>query len=180
MIIPLTILPRLQIGLRQKLAVVVMFVLGFIIVAFSITRVVESLKDLPSTDAGSKYFLYTQIEASVAVIVCNLPVIRILQKYLARQLRPGGKYSGDTSSASRANAVANTSSEAYPESGIGVVTSTRLSFTTIPDPADQPMYLHQGKSEDVLLHELPKIDDDSAFRMDVSIEHQGNGPTRAT
>lgn len=164
MIIPLVILPSLQIGPRRKVSVVVMFILGFIIIAFSITRLAESLRNLSSADAGSKFFLFTQIEASVAVIVCNLPVIRILQKYLSRRLRPG-KYSGN-SSGSQGNR------NAYADTGISVMTSTRMSFTTFPKPVYQPLYNHQGKSEEILLHELPQTEDDGASKMDSSIERQ--------
>lgn len=174
MIIPLIVLPQLQIGLRQKLSTAVMFILGFIVIAFSITRLEESLNDLPSASAGNNFFLYTELEASVAVIICNLPTVRIFQRYLARRYRRK-KQSGALGSESDSRARAN--GKTLSDAGINVTTSTHLSYMRPPKAAYSPVHYHDnGKSQEILLTELSKSDSDPTKEKH-SLEHQVQSPT---
>jgi hypothetical protein len=82
MILPLNLLPKLQVSPRQKLGLAIIFSLGAIIIAFAITRLVQVTKATsnpdPHTLADGPVLLsmWSHIESSVSVIVATLPAFR--------------------------------------------------------------------------------------------------------
>lgn len=86
MLLPLRLLWTLRISVRQKLALALLFCLGIIVVVFAfirlaqVTKATSNSKKDPTTLADGPILLslWSTIEASVAVIVSNLPAFRSL------------------------------------------------------------------------------------------------------
>lgn len=73
MALPLPLLWRLKMPVRQKLAITAVFSLALVAVAMDILRLVETEKALPEVT-----WLYTSLETEVAVIVASLPAFSFL------------------------------------------------------------------------------------------------------
>ena len=73
MALPLPLLWRLQMPIRQKLAVAGVFSLAWVTIAMEILRLVETEHALPEVT-----WLYTSLETEVAVIVAALPAFSFL------------------------------------------------------------------------------------------------------
>ena len=73
MALPLPLLWRLSMPVRQKLAVTAVFCLALITIAMEILRLVETEKALPEVT-----WLFTSLETEVAVIVASLPAFSFL------------------------------------------------------------------------------------------------------
>jgi hypothetical protein len=86
MLLPLRLLVTLKVNLRQKLALAGLFSLGTIVIIFAFVRLFEvtqataESKTDPTTVAKGPILLsvWSVIEASVAVVVTNLPAFRSL------------------------------------------------------------------------------------------------------
>jgi hypothetical protein len=86
MLLPLRLLVTLKVNLRQKLALASLFSLGTIVIIFAFVRLFEvtqataKSKTDPKTVAEGPILLsvWSVIEASVAVVVTNLPAFRSL------------------------------------------------------------------------------------------------------
>lgn len=92
LILPLPVLVRLQVALRTKIAIVVMFSLGVFVLLTSCVRLwaIHGFGDSPNptwdyTDA----VIWTGLEVAVSIIVTSLPAIRVLaQRRRSRKLGP--------------------------------------------------------------------------------------------
>lgn len=73
MVLPLPLLWRLNMPVRQKLAVTAVFGLALITIAMEILRLIETENNLPEVT-----WLFTSLEAEVAVIVASLPAFSFL------------------------------------------------------------------------------------------------------
>lgn len=73
MALPLPLLWRLKMPVRQKLAITAIFSLALVAIAMDILRLVETDKALPEVT-----WLYTSLETEVAVIVSSLPAFSFL------------------------------------------------------------------------------------------------------
>lgn len=73
MILPLPLLWRLNMPVRQKLAVTAVFSLALVTIAMDTLRLVETEKALPEVT-----WLYTSLETEVAVIIASLPAFSFL------------------------------------------------------------------------------------------------------
>lgn len=73
MLLPLPLLWRLKMPVRQKLAVTAVFSLASVTIAMDILRLVETEKALPEVT-----WLYTSLETEVAVIIASLPAFSFL------------------------------------------------------------------------------------------------------
>ena len=73
MALPLPLLWRLRMPLRQKLAVTAVFCLALITIAMEILRLIETENNLPEVT-----WLFTSLETEVAVIVASLPAFSFL------------------------------------------------------------------------------------------------------
>lgn len=95
MVLPLRLLWTLRISLKQKLGLALLFCLGSIVIAFAffrlsqVTKATSNAKLDPVTMADGPIILslWTTIEASVAVIVANIPAFRsLLRSHNSTQL----------------------------------------------------------------------------------------------
>jgi len=72
----MVLLHKLQLGRRQKIAIISVFALALIILIFDILRIAETFV------TGAQFtfltLLYTSLETEVAVIICALPAYRFL------------------------------------------------------------------------------------------------------
>ena len=73
MALPLPLLLRLRMAVRQKLAVIGVFSLAWITIAMEILRAIETEKALPEAT-----WLYTSLQTEVAVVVASLPAFSFL------------------------------------------------------------------------------------------------------
>lgn len=73
MVLPLPLLWRLKMPVRQKLAVTAVFSLALVTIAMEILRLVETENALPEVT-----WLYTSLETEVAVIIASLPAFSFL------------------------------------------------------------------------------------------------------
>ena len=73
MALPLPLLWRLRMPVRQKLAVTAVFGLALITIAMEILRLIETENNLPEVT-----WLFTSLETEVAVIVASLPAFSFL------------------------------------------------------------------------------------------------------
>ena len=73
MILPLPLLWRLNMPIRQKIAVTAVFSLALVTIAMEILRLVETERALPEVT-----WLYTSLETEVAVVVASLPAFSFL------------------------------------------------------------------------------------------------------
>lgn len=77
MALPLSRIPRLRIGIVQKIGVGIIFSLSFVVIALELVRLVFSLKGTGT----SVNVVWTSTEASVAVIISCLPSFSALINY---------------------------------------------------------------------------------------------------
>lgn len=82
MIIPLTILPTLQLNVRKKVGLGVAFCLGFIIICVALVRMTQIIVKKEIDLVGLA--LWSVVETSVAIIVGSLPP---LKSFLTRNLK---------------------------------------------------------------------------------------------
>lgn len=73
MVLPLPLIWRLNMPVRQKLAVTIVFSLALVTLAMEILRIIETEKSLPEVT-----WLYTSLQTEVAVIVASLPAFSFL------------------------------------------------------------------------------------------------------
>lgn len=73
MALPLPLLWRLNMPVRQKIAITAVFSLALVTIAMEILRLVETENALPEVT-----WLYTSLETEVAVIVASLPAFSFL------------------------------------------------------------------------------------------------------
>ena len=73
MVLPLPLLWRLNVPVRQKIAITAVFSLALITIAMDTLRLVETENALPEVT-----WLYTSLETEVAVIVASLPAFSFL------------------------------------------------------------------------------------------------------
>lgn len=76
MFIPIPMLWRLQMGRSQKVAVMIVFLLALVTLAFDILRIVETF--ISGAQFTFLTLLYTSLETEIAVIMFALPTYRLL------------------------------------------------------------------------------------------------------
>lgn len=99
MILPLNLLRKLHLGMRQKVGLAAIFGIGFVIIAVAIARlfevtpattnVTENVNQIAT--APMTLSAWSHIEASVAVIVASLPTFRFLLSRAANRNYDGSE-----------------------------------------------------------------------------------------
>jgi hypothetical protein len=93
MILPLNLLRKLQLNGRQRAGLAAVFGIGFIIIAFAIARLSEVTRATTNVstnitaiaDAPMTLSAWSHVEASVAIVVVNLPTFRFLLSSATRR-----------------------------------------------------------------------------------------------
>jgi hypothetical protein len=100
MLLPLRILPKLQVSRRQKMGLAGVFCVGIMVVASAIARLTQIIGQERSDPVGLS--VWGLVESSVSVIVGSLPPLKnMLGKTLSRTRRGYSPYAADDSTFGR-------------------------------------------------------------------------------
>jgi hypothetical protein len=74
MFIPLSVLPKLQVGFKKKLSLCALFAVGVFCMVAAVMRMFMSLIDIASI---SPVLLWGIVEGAVVLMVANAPMLRV-------------------------------------------------------------------------------------------------------